>query len=54
MQLQCLMRDAESDIAEQLCADAWLTVLDGALHGAAVKTERAARMEPQEMQVPAR
>ena len=27
------MRDAESDIAEQLCADGWLTVLDGPLHG---------------------
>ena len=32
-QLQRLMRDAESDIAEQLCADGWLTVLDGPLHG---------------------
>ena len=32
-QLQRLMRDAESDIAEQLCADEWLTVLDGPLHG---------------------
>jgi hypothetical protein len=32
-QLQRLMRDAESDIAEALCADGWLTVLDGPLHG---------------------
>ena len=32
-QLQRLMRDAESDVAEQLCADGWLTVLDGPLHG---------------------
>ena len=32
-QLQRLMRDAESDIAEQLCADGWLAVLDGPLHG---------------------
>ena len=32
-QLQRLMRDAESDIAERLCADSWLTVLDGPLHG---------------------
>ena len=31
--LQRLMRDAESDIAEQLCADGCLTVLDGPLHG---------------------
>ena len=31
--LQRLMRDAESDIAEQLCANGWLTVLDGPLHG---------------------
>ncbi len=31
--LQRLMRDAESDIAEQLCTDGWLTVLDGPLHG---------------------
>ena len=31
--LQHLMRDAESDIAEQLCASGWLTVLDGPLHG---------------------
>ena len=32
-QLQRLMRDAESDVAERLCADGWLTVLDGPLHG---------------------
>ena len=32
-QLQRLMRDAESDIGEQLGADGWLTVLDGPLHG---------------------
>lgn len=32
-QLQRLMRDAESDIAEQLCTNRWLTVLDGPLHG---------------------
>lgn len=31
--LQRLMRDAESDVAERLCADGWLTVLDGPLHG---------------------
>ena len=32
-QLQRLMRDAESDVAEQLCTGGWLTVLDGPLHG---------------------
>lgn len=32
-QLQRLMRDAEADVAEQLCADGWLTLLDGPLHG---------------------
>ena len=32
-QLQRLMRDAESDVAEQLCSGGWLTVLDGPLHG---------------------
>ena len=32
-QLQRLMRDAESDVAERLCAGGWLTVLDGPLHG---------------------
>ena len=32
-QLQRLMRDAEADIAEGLCADGWLTVIDGPLHG---------------------
>ena len=31
--LQRLMRDAESDVAERLCAGEWLTVLDGPLHG---------------------
>ena len=31
--LQRLMRDAEADIAEALCGDGWLTVLDGPLHG---------------------
>ena len=32
-QLQRLMRDAEADIAEGICADGRLTVLDGPLHG---------------------
>lgn len=32
-QLQRLMRDAESGIAEQLCGGGWLTVRDGPLHG---------------------
>ncbi len=32
-QLQHLMRDAETGIAEELCAAGWLTVLDGPLHG---------------------
>ena len=32
-QLQRLMRDAESDVAERLCGAGWLTVLDGPLHG---------------------
>lgn len=31
--LQRLMRDAEADIAERLCTEGWLTVLDGPLHG---------------------
>lgn len=31
--LQRLMRDAEADIAESLCGEGWLTVLDGPLHG---------------------
>ncbi len=31
--LQRLMRDAESEIAEALCDEGWLTVLDGPLHG---------------------
>ena len=31
--LQRLMRDAETGIAEALCGDGWLTVLDGPLHG---------------------
>ena len=31
--LQRLMRDAEADVAEGLCRDGWLTVLDGPLHG---------------------
>ena len=30
--LQRLMREAESEIAERLCDDGWLTVLDGPLH----------------------
>lgn len=32
-QLQRLMRDAETGIAEELCVAGWLTVLDGPLHG---------------------
>ena len=32
-QLQRLMRDAETGIAEDLCGAGWLTVLDGPLHG---------------------
>ena len=32
-QLQRLMRDAESDIVEELSTGGWLTVLDGPLHG---------------------
>ena len=32
-QLQRLMRDAETGLAEQLCSTGWLTVLDGPLHG---------------------
>ena len=31
--LQRLMRDAETGVAEALCSDGWLTVLDGPLHG---------------------
>lgn len=31
--LQRLMRDAEADLAEALCGEGWLTVLDGPLHG---------------------
>ena len=31
--LRRLMRDAESAIAERLCGDGWLTVLDGPLYG---------------------
>lgn len=31
--LRRLMRDAESDIAEALCSEGWLTILDGPLHG---------------------
>ncbi len=31
-QLQRLMRDAEAAIAERLCAEGWLTVVDGPLH----------------------
>ena len=32
-QLRRLMRDAESTVAEELCNDGWLTVLDGPLYG---------------------
>ena len=32
-QLRRLMRDAESTVAEELCGDGWLTVLDGPLYG---------------------
>ena len=32
-QLRRLMRDAESTVAEELCDDGWLTVLDGPLYG---------------------
>ena len=31
--LQRLMRDQEMDLAESLCHEGWLTVLDGPLHG---------------------
>ena len=32
LRLQRLMRDAEGDLAERLCADGWLTVVDGPLN----------------------